>query len=363
MFHNLKVQKITRETASAVSVELEVPAHLTSAFEFKSGQFLTFKKDINGEEVRRCYSLCSTPKSGTFKVAIKKVQNGKFSSYAVDQLQEGEVIEVGVPAGKFLLNAKENVAATYFFIAGGSGVTPVLSMIKTALQDDDSSKVVFWYGNQSVSETIFLDEILELKQQYGERFSLNLCFSNGSASDLSGKIEDGQVNVSEGFITKEAIDQAIGGSSSLISSYYICGPTVMMNLAKEAITELDPQAQEKLNIEQFTSADADSSADQSSEVVEEDFDTALVTVNLDEVDYTFEVPAGQTILASGLKAGHDIPFSCQGGVCGSCECTVEEGKVELNQNMILSDEEIADGQTLACQAVPKTKKVKLMFEY
>ncbi|MFT6715527.1 MAG: ring-1,2-phenylacetyl-CoA epoxidase subunit PaaE [Saprospiraceae bacterium] len=350
MFHSLKVSKLVKETESAVSILFELNESQKETFRFKAGQFLTLKHDIDGQEVRRSYSLCSSPKSGELKVAIKKIEGGLFSSFAVDVLKEGQELEVGIPAGKFTIDCESKNERKYVFVTAGSGITPSISMIKTILAEEPLSIVHLLYGNKTEAETIFFNEIENLKQSYGSRLNVKYFLSK----------ENGANELTTGRISSDKISQVKSewGGINAVHGFYICGPGDLIDEIKETL-EKDGVSKDKIHFELFTSKT--NSAKES--IADESFEVSRVTVSIDEVDYTFEVKAGKEILAAGLAAGIDIPYSCQGGVCGSCECTVTKGKVELNQNMILSEEEVEEGQTLACQAVPKTAVVALSFEY
>lgn len=350
MFYPIKISKINRETPSAVSILFAIEEDLKEKFLFKPGQFITVKKDIKGEDVRRSYSICSTPRSGELKVAVKKIEGGLFSTFAVDQLKEGDVIELAVPGGKFTVSCKGNNAKNYVFIAAGSGITPVMSMIKSILTEEPLSKVTLIYGNKSTKETIFYDELLALKNTYSGSFRLQFYFSQETGVDVN--------NV--GRINFEKVKSTVQSFTTLsdIDGVYLCGPQAMIMDVAENLKLAEPSLTEKIHYELFTSTAAVNVASE-----ETDFTEAKVTASIDGVDYTFLVKPGKYILASALAAGIDIPYSCQGGVCGSCECTVTEGKVDLQQNMVLSDDEVEEGQTLACQSTPKTAEIRLDFDF
>ncbi|MFT6746275.1 MAG: ring-1,2-phenylacetyl-CoA epoxidase subunit PaaE [Glaciecola sp.] len=350
MFHSLKVSKIVKETENAVSILFHLDDNQRDTFKFKAGQFLTLKKDINGQDVRRSYSLCSSPKSGELKVAIKKIPNGVFSSYAVDQLKQGDELEVGVPAGKFTIDCKSDNEKKYVFVTAGSGITPSISMLKTILVEEPLSTVYLLYGNKTKAETIFFNEIESLKSEYSNRLNVSYFLSQ----------ESGENELTTGRVSAKKINDSFEewGGAAAVDGFYMCGPGALIDEVKSTLLD-NKVSEERIHFELFTSK-----ANNAQNTVEDDsFEVSKVTVTIDEVAYTFEVKAGKNILAAGLAAGIDIPYSCQGGVCGSCECNVTEGKVELSQNMILSDEELEEGQALACQAIPKTAEVKLTFEY
>ena len=351
-FHSLKVSKLTKETSNSVSIVFDIPAELKSNFTFSSGQFLTLKHFVNGKELRRSYSLCSMPRTGEIKIAIKKIPNGAFSNFAVDTLKEGDFIDVAAPAGKFTLQCKSNNQRNYVFVAVGSGITPIISMIKTILNDEPLSSVSLLYGNKSQADTIFWQELTDLSGLYSKRLTITHFFSN---QDTGSEITNGRISVSK-------VKQIAGawGDLKSVFGYYLCGPQNMIEDISYFLQKEEGVLASQIHFELFNTVVAE---DNKNETATEVFDKSLVTVEIRGVNYSFEVKPGQNILAAALSSRVDMPYSCQGGVCGSCECKVLSGSVDLNQNMILSDDEIEDGQTLACQAIPKTKEIKLTFDF
>lgn len=352
MFHSLKVKKISKETSNAVSIVFDVPSELAGEFNFSSGQFLTLKHFVNGKELRRSYSLCSMPRSGELKIAVKKVTNGEFSSFVVDHLKEGEFVDVAAPSGKFTVQCKSNNQRKYVFVAVGSGITPIISMIKTILNDEPHSTVHLLYGNKSKAETIFGEEIDKLAEMYAKRFSQKYFFTNEDTGD----------SITNGRIDSKKIAAVKGewGMPSEVFGYYLCGPQSMIEEISNYLLQSEGVQAGNIHFELFTSIVAENAVQETGNEI---FEKSKVTATIRGVEYTFEVKPGQNILAAGLASRVDMPYSCQGGVCGSCECKVTEGRVELNQNMILSDDEVEDGQSLACQAIPKTNEVKLTFDF
>ena len=347
MYHSLKVSQVEPVTAEAVTVKFEIPSELAPQFKFKPGQFLGVKTMINGEEIRRSYSICSSVRSGEWQVAIKRVKGGKFSTWATQNLSAGMTLEVAEPAGRFTVNCMSNHERNYVFVAAGSGITPVMSMIKSILIEEPLSKMILIYGNQSPAQTLFKNELESLSEQYSDRFTVKFFNSRSGSENL--------VRISSELIAAE-VSSVFDWSN--IYGVYLCGPQPMIEAAKSSLPASVGIAEDQIKFELFQIDSKEGVA-----AANTDFEKSKVTVNIDEVDYTFEVEAGANILSAGLEAGIDIPYSCQGGVCGTCECTVEEGEVELAQNMVLSDDEVQEGQALACQAVPKTAEVKLYFGF
>ena len=371
MFQTLKVSKIVKETGSTVSILFEVAPSQKQSFQYQAGQFLTLKQEIKGQEIRRSYSLCSAPNSGQLKVAIKKIEGGVFSTYAVDELVEGDEIEVGAPAGKFTVNCAIQNQRKYVFVSAGSGITPSISMIKTILIEEPKSSIHLLYGNKTKEETIFFNEIEQLKKQYGSRFDVKYFFSR----------EHGMNELTSGRISVEKLKKVMPewGQVKEVYGFYVCGPEQLIEevtgfLVDEGVREgnvhfelfTSKAIESNEVVDELVNKDDENSQQQQQQQKgekQETFEWSKITADVDDVDYTFEVKPGRTILSAALAAGVDIPYSCQGGVCGSCECTVTEGKVDHSQNMILSEEELEEGQALACQAVPRTAEVKLTFDY
>lgn len=348
MYQSLKISKINQETSDAVSIVFEVPASLLATYKFLPGQFLGVKKEINGKEVRRSYSICSSSKSGELMVAIKKVEGGLFSTYAVEQLKVGDYLDVAAPEGRFTISCLSNHERNYVFVAAGSGITPIMGMIKSILVEEPLSKVLLIYGNQSAQSTIFKNELAHLQQVYSDRLRVSFVYSKE-------KVEGANYGRIDGNLVSNEIEKGFGNAP--VYGVYTCGPEQMITSVGDFLQKNKGFSKEQIHFELFHLVKDEN------KLIKTDFEKSKVTVTVDDVDYTFEVKAGSDILSAGLDAGIDIPYSCQGGVCGTCECTVKEGEVELAQNMVLSDDEVSDGQALACQAIPKTAEVKLYFGY
>jgi len=341
-FHSLEVRHIHRETPSAVSVEFNVPVALEPSFSFKAGQYVTLKTNINGEEVRRAYSLCAAPKENTLKVAIKEVVDGTFSTYANRELTEGTVLEVHPPEGKFVYTPSSHKGAIALF-AAGSGITPIMSILKTALAYGNT--VALLYGNKSPEETIFHDELIALAEKYPS-FYLKFVYSQGRAEDaLAGRIDGTAVN----YVVKNKLKDVD------FSHCYVCGPEAMITLVSDTLTA-NGVAKETIHFELFT---ASSETNDEAKAVS---GKSTISVTVDEEDFTFDMDASETILDAALKQKIDAPYSCQGGICSSCICRVTEGKAIMENNQILTDSELEDGMILACQAHPTTATIAVDFD-
>jgi len=243
-FHKLTIKEIHRETAKSVTISFEVPQDLKETFEFKAGQYITLKTTINGNEIRRDYSLCSSPKSGVLKVAVKEVEGGTFSAFANNTISAGDTLEVAPPKGRFVFTPNDSKTKNIAAFAAGSGITPVLSIVKCALEEEVYSKVILVYGNKSTRDTMFLNELLELQNNHKERLSIQFVFSQHDQDDaIFGRIEKSTVN----YVMKNKhkhID---------VDAFYLCGPEGMIHTVKDVLTEHDI-AEDKIHFELFKAA-------------------------------------------------------------------------------------------------------------
>lgn len=343
-FHKVNIQEVKQETANAVSVLFDIPEQLKQDFNFVSGQYITLQTIINGEEVRRAYSICSTPKSNEIRVAIKAVENGTFSQYATTELKTGDSIEISAPEGRFELKPEAN--KNYIAFAAGSGITPILSMVKSVLKNEPSANFTLVYGNKSVADTIFYDELNALKETYPNQFKLHYIFSREEVKNqLRGRIDKSVTNYFVKNMYKETTFDAA----------YLCGPEEMINAVTSTLKE-NYFTTENIHFELFTvSVD-----EEALEEVKEG--TTKITVLLDDEETTFSMQQTDDILAATLRNDLDPPYSCQGGVCSSCLAKVTEGKAVMVKNTILTDGEIEEGFILTCQAHPTTSTISIDFD-
>ena len=343
-FHTLAIKDYIQETANAVSLVFDIPEHLKNTFSFKAGQYVTLKTSIEGKEIRRSYSICSSPKSGELKVAIKKVEDGIFSSYAISHLKIGDAIEVHEPEGKFIL---EPIRSTnYLGIAAGSGITPVLSMVKTVLQDEPSSSFTLIYGNKSSAETMFKSELDALSHKYGKRFNLEYVFSRqNEEGSLFGRIDKGHLNYFIKNIYK----------NWSFKTAFLCGPEEMIKTISTTLKENNFKESQIL-FELFTASINEEGSSQIKDGQTE------VSVLLDDEEIHFTMNQTDNILAAALRNDVDAPYSCQGGVCSSCLARVSEGTAVMVKNSILTDDEVSEGFILTCQAHPTTSKISIDFD-
>ena len=342
-FYKVQIQEVQQETANAVSVLFAIPKNLQNEFHFTAGQYISIQKTINNQEIRRAYSICSSPNSGQVKVAIKAVENGVFSKYATSHLKAGDAIEITAPEGRFLLNPKPN--KNYLAFAAGSGITPVVSMLKAVLETEPSATFTLIYGNKSVADTIFYNELIALEKKH-QQFHLEFVFSKQPhESSKFGRIDSAITN----FFIKNKYKE------TSFDSAFLCGPEEMINIISETLTKA-AFTPENIFFELFTTSENKEAASTIKE------GNSTITVVLDEEETTFIMAQTDTILAASLRHNLDAPYSCQGGVCSSCICKVTEGKAVMTKNSILTDSEIEDGLVLACQAHPTTETIKIDFD-
>lgn len=345
-FHQLAIKEIIRETEQAVSLVLEVPEELKPIFKFTAGQYITFKKDFDGKELRRSYSISSTPHSGELKVSVKEVAGGKFSAYVNNKLQVGDTLKVFPPDGKFNFQpSTEEVHNFYAAFAAGSGITPVISIIKTALENEPHSKFALVYGNKSPDETIFFKELLELQAKHADRLFIDFVYSKTKeGKSLFGRIERSTVN----FILKNKF------KGHKFHDIFLCGPEPMIDLVSEVLQD-NGIADDHIHFELFSSTEeGELHADLSGKT--------KITVMLDDEETIFEMDQNSCVLDAVLDKDLDAPYSCQGGICSSCIARITEGKAEMAKNQILTDEEVAEGLTLTCQAHPTTPTIKIDYD-
>jgi ring-1,2-phenylacetyl-CoA epoxidase subunit PaaE len=355
-FYALKVKDVRPETADCVSVSMEVPAELTEKFQFAPGQYLTFRRHFNGAEVRRSYSICSSPNEGELRVAIKKVEEGKFSTYAHGELKKGEVLDVMPPMGKFSPKKTDKKHKEYLAFAAGSGITPIMSIMKSVLENEPESSFTLVYGNKSRTSIIFREAIEALKNKYMLRLRLYHVLSR-EYMDIplfSGRIDAEKC----GEFCKTLID------IDTIDEAFICGPEEMILSVRQRLVDLGmPMAD--VHIELFTSPDQPKATHQKwvNSHNKPSGPTSKVSITLDgatfDIDLAFD---GESILDAALKSGADLPYACKGGVCCTCRAKVTEGEVEMEVNYALEHDEVEKGFVLTCQSHPRTERVVIDFD-
>ncbi|GGK36966.1 MULTISPECIES: 2Fe-2S iron-sulfur cluster-binding protein [Flavobacteriaceae] len=346
-FHILTIKEIKRETQNAVSILFDIPTGLQNEFQFKAGQYINIKKTIAGKELRRAYSICSAPNSNQLRVAVKAVDNGTFSVFANTILKVGDTLEVQKPEGKFVLETAGNNTKNYLAIAAGSGITPIMAMLKATLNEEPNSTFTLIYGNKTVADTIFKDEINALQKSFPTNLIVQYVYSQEKQENaLFGRIDKGNIN----YVVKNKL------KNITFDDAFLCGPEAMIQLAIDVLIENNI---EKNNIyfELFSTPIT------SEEKATQNFEgTSEITVVVDDEETTFNMDAKTSILSAALKEGLDAPYSCQGGICSSCLAKVTEGTAKMEKNAILSDSEIAEGLILTCQAHPTSQKITVDYD-
>ena len=350
-FYPLKVKDLSRPTDDSVAVSFDVPENLKEQFKYTQGQYLTLRQQINGEEVRRSYSICSCPLDGDLTVAVKRVEGGLFSNYANNRLQVGDALEAMPPNGKFFTQLDAANQKEYVAFAGGSGITPIISIIETTLRTEPKSSFTLFYANRKSGAIIFQERLEALKNKYMDRFSLHHVLSDEMVDpDLYYGYIDGEKlkTFSKLFFNPKEVDE-----------FFTCGPEPMMLAIREALMELEVPTK-KIHMELFTSPLGKLGGAKEAKPAKQA--KSEVTITLDGNNITFPYDSNESILDEAIKAGVDLPYACKGGVCSTCICKVEEGSVDMTVNYALEPDELANGMVLSCQSHPTTDKVKLNFD-
>jgi len=344
-FHTLTVDAVEKLTPNAVAVSFAIPQDLKDTFAFTAGQYITLKKEIEEEEVRRAYSISSAPSSGKLTVGIKKMPTGTFSKYANESITVGDVLEVMPPEGRFTFEPK-NAPQTIAAFAAGSGITPIMSIAQTVLESHNDNKFVLVFGNQTPEETMYHKELLQLQEKYNHRFFIQWVYSRSNESDgLFGRIENSTVNL----VLKNKFKEFV------FDAFYLCGPEQMIDTVSNSLKN-NGVPEDYILFELFTSSDTDANKVEGLE------GQTKVTVVLDDEEQEFTMSQKELVLDAVLKNNIDAPYSCQGGVCSSCIARIVEGEAEMVKNQILTDSEVAEGLILTCQAHAKTPMLKVDYD-
>lgn len=350
-FQSLKIRKLERPTEESVAVTFDVPEELKDEFAFIQGQHLTLKTDIDGEDTRRSYSICSCPLNDELTVAIKKLEGGKFSTFANDHLKAGDKLEVMPPHGSFFVPLDPSKERSYVAFASGSGITPIISIIETTLRTEPKSDFILFYGNRKTSTIIFHERLQALKNKFMGRFSLyHILSKERQESDLfNGRINKEKIEAfGQRFFEPKSVDH-----------YFTCGPEEMMLSVKEQLLSMGVN-EKSIHLELFTSPAGKLGTEISTK--ERKKAKAEITIVLDGNSTTFPYDSEESILDVAYENGADLPYACKGGVCSTCVAKIEEGEVEMEVNYALEPDELERGLVLTCQSRPKTDKVKLTFD-
>ena len=353
-FHKLVIKSITRETPDCVSLSFEVPAELRETFSYQSGQYLTLRREHQGEELRRSYSLCSSPLDNEWRVAIKKVPDGRFSTLAVDgSLRPGDTLDVMPPQGRFTASLHPTQAKSYALFAAGSGITPILSIAKTILLTEPASRVYLVYGNRGRNSIIFKEQIEGLKNKFVQRLSVFHVLSReqGDSDLFFGRLDHTKAT--------QLLQKALPAAG--LDECFICGPEAMIHDVQQALIEADV-APEAIHFELFAAAGGNAQAKIVRPVGDDD-QKSQVTLRLDGRGYRLDMSYyGDTVLDAALAAGIDAPYSCKNGMCSTCRARVTSGTAVMDVNYSLSETEVAKGYVLTCQARPTTATVTVDFD-
>ncbi len=352
-FHTLSISDVARETSDAVSIAFAVPDTLRTAYAFLPGQYLTLRSRVDGADIRRSYSICAGLDDSELRVAIKRVEGGIFSSFANSQLRTGDKLEVMTPMGRFTASPEPAHSATYLGIACGSGITPILSILKSVLSREPDSRFVLLYGNRNSQSILFRDALDDLKDRYLGRLTVHHVLSR-EAQDiplLHGRLDGERIKrLMQTMLPAASIDNA-----------YLCGPQEMTIEARAALQALGVEP-DHIHVELFTPAEGLIRKPLTAPK-ERVLDThAQITITFDGATQTIPGMKGESIIEAATRAGLDLPYSCRGGMCCTCRARITEGSVEMTQNFSLEPWEIAAGFTLTCQAHAMTDRVAVDFD-
>ncbi|MCB0430615.1 MAG: 2Fe-2S iron-sulfur cluster binding domain-containing protein [Flavobacteriales bacterium] len=357
-FHTLKVRDVRRETPDCVSVAFDVPEDLKDAYAYLPGQYLTLKFNFKGEELRRSYSLCSSPDTeNEWRIAAKRVQGGRVSGYLNESVKVGDVVEVMTPMGNFHTPMQADRERHFVLFAGGSGITPMFSILKSALAKEPRSRITLVYANRDEASVIFAEALKQMAAEHADRLHIHFVYDEAPA---------GTPSLLQGMMSVEKATQILNDlvRPSGNEAYFICGPGPMMDHIKTALAA-EGVSDDKVHIEYFTAvledlkrAESAGESQPSGDVIESE-----VTVIMDDEPFSFQLSSnGMSILDAASDAGVDAPFSCKGAVCCTCKAQVLEGKVTMEKNFALSDGEVAEGYVLTCQSHPATEKVVITYD-
>ncbi len=353
-FHNIRVKDIYKETDDCSVITFDVPEDLHNAFNFSQGQHLTLKAIINGEDTRRSYSLCSSPIDKEWKVAVKKIHGGKFSTYVNDTLNSGDMLEIMEPSGTFGVEIDNSKRKNYLVFAAGSGITPILSMMKTHLALEPESTFKLFYLNKNAKSIIFKEEIEQLRNQYFGRLNIFYFLTR----------EQRDIELFNGRFTPEKIQQITHTFVDIqdTNEVFICGPEDMIFMIQDELVKAG-LPKELVHYELFVTGLSDEDKARAERLAQQSVEGKEITIVDGGKEFHFTMTKDyDNILDAALGAGADLPFACKGGVCSTCKCEVKEGSVEMKINYALDDKEVSQNLVLSCQAVPTSDKVTVDFD-
>ncbi len=353
-FFPLLISDIYKDTDECSVITLEVPEQLKREFQYKQGQHLTLRAMIGNQDVRRSYSLCSSPLERKWQVAVKKIDGGLFSTYANETLKKGDTIEVMPPNGTFFKDCNPTQERNYIAFAAGSGITPILSIIKTHLASESKSTFKLFYLNRNVKSILFKEDIEALKNEYFNRFEIFyfLTKEHRDVPLMNGRFTADKINIlSSKLFDPKSIDEC-----------FICGPESMIFLIRDEL-ESAGISKEKIHFELFTTSNSTELQSQVKSVLDKKVEGTEVTIIDGGKEFHFTMSKEfDNILDGALAAGADLPFACKGGVCSTCRCKVLEGEAEMKVNYALDESELKRKFILSCQAVPTTSRLVVDFD-
>ncbi len=353
-FHSLTVSEIYKETEDTSVISFHVPTELHDVFQFRQGQHLTLKATINGQDIRRSYSLCSNPNDNTWKVAVKQIPEGLFSTFINNEVAAGDTLEVMPPSGTFGVSANPTNAKNYLFFAAGSGITPIISMIKAHLTVEPHSTCKLFYVNKTAKSIIFKEELEQLRNTYFGRLEIYY-FLTKERRDIdlfNGRFDDEKMQI----LTTTFID--IPDTSEV----FLCGPEQMVNYVSQFLVDAG-LPKELIHYELFVTGLSDEDIKRAERLAKQNVEGTQVTIIDGGKEFEFTMTkAYDNILDAALGAGADLPFACKGGVCSTCKCQLKQGTVEMKINYALEDKEVQENYILSCQAVPTADKVVVDFD-
>jgi ring-1,2-phenylacetyl-CoA epoxidase subunit PaaE len=355
-FHLLRVSEVKRETPDTVSVVFDIPESLKDIFRFTQGQNITVRATLENEEIRRNYSICSCPTDNELRIAIRQVPGGKFSTYANQTLKKGDILELLPPTGKFFTPLLQGQKKSYMAFAAGSGITPVISIIKTTLQTEPASSFLLVYGNKQRSSILFREELEGIKNTYLDRFQVIHVLSR---ERTESQLNAGRIDAAKCELIHEKIV-----SLSAINEFFLCGPAMMIDTVKEYLKSKGID-ERKIHFELFNAPQKKVEKNVEEHLEKQQYKNARaqVSIQLDGILSQFELDFnGETILNAAMKQGIDLPFACKGGMCCTCRAKLESGEVDMDHNYALEHDELDAGFILTCQSHPRTEKLFVNFD-
>lgn len=352
-FHSIPIQEVYKETDDCTVISFGVPSELEDEFHFRQGQHLTLRAIINGEDTRRSYSLCSSPNEGVWQVAVKQIPGGAFSTFVNEELKAGDTLEIMEPSGMFGVEVSET-SKTYMAFAAGSGITPVISMIKTHLALEPNAKFKLFYLNRTVKSIIFKEQLEQLRNQYFGRFEIYYFLTR----------EQRDIELLNGRFTSEKLQEIFTKLVAVaeVDEVFLCGPEAMIFLIRDEL-EAAGMPKEHIHYELFVTGLSEEDKKRAERLAQQNVEGVEITLLDGGKEFHFTMTKDfDNILDAALASGADLPFACKGGVCSTCKCKILEGSVEMKVNYALEEHEVAQDFVLSCQAVPTTDAVKVDFD-